>query len=143
MDTPEYPAIDREALTRRLRTHGVTPTSQRLDIARELFEKPAHFSAEDVYERVNGVEAAVSKATIYNTLGLFVAKGLLRQVFVEPGKVIYDTNLDDHDHFYDEDSGTLIDIGSVGIAAAALPPLPSGTALDRVDVIVRIRRSQP
>ncbi len=140
MDTRNDRSTDGESLTRLLRAHGITPTSQRLQVARELFVASAHYSAEEVYERVNGSEAAVSKATIYNTLGLFVAKGLLRQVFVEPGKVIYDTNVQAHDHFYDVESGTLTDIDSVGVALNALPSLPPGTELERVDVIVRVRR---
>ncbi len=129
-------------ITELLRRRQITPTSQRVKIAGTLFAGPAHFCAEDVYARVNEDDAEVSKATVYNTLGLFVAKGLVRQVFVEPGKVFYDSNTQPHHHFYDSGTGELTDIDAVGVALHELPPLPADTELDGVDVIVRIRQRQ-
>ncbi len=129
-----------EAITELLRAHQITPTSQRVKVAGILFAEPAHFCAEQVYVRVNADDAEVSKATVYNTLGLFVARGLVRQVFVEPGKVFYDSNTKPHHHFYDTGSGELTDIDALGVALHELPPLPADTELDSVDVIVRIKR---
>ncbi len=139
----KFQPIGREAITELLRVHGITPTSQRVKIAGILFAERAHFCAEQVYARVNEDDAEVSKATVYNTLGLFVAKGLVRQVFVEPGKVFYDSNAHPHHHFYDTGSGELTDIDALGVALHELPPLPADTELDSVDVIVRIRQRQP
>lgn len=135
-------SADPEAVAELLRVHEITPTSQRLKIAGILFAEPAHFCAEQVYMRVNEEDAEVSKATVYNTLGLFVAKGLVRQVFVEPGKIFYDSNSRPHHHFYDTGSGELMDIDTLGMALHELPPLPADTELDGVDVIIRIKRRQ-
>ncbi|MDH5302441.1 MAG: transcriptional repressor, partial [Gammaproteobacteria bacterium] len=82
----------------------------------------------------------VSKATIYNTLGLFARKGLVKERVVDPTKVYYDTKVTPHQHFYNEDSGELIDINQ------DLPPLtpsqlPEGTRIDSVDVIIRLRNN--
>lgn len=138
----KFQRVEPEAIPELLRVHQITPTSQRVKIAGILCAEAAHLCAEDVYVRVNADDAAVSKATVYNTLGLFVAKGLVRQVFVEPGKVFYDSNTHPHHHFYNTGSGQLTDIDALGVALNDLPPLPVDTELDGVDVIVRIRPRQ-
>ena len=123
-----------------LRNRGVTPTAQRIQIARILFAKPAHFSAEDIYNSVNQLKPRVSKATVYNTLGLFVRKGLIKEVLVDPSRVFYDSNTAPHHHFYDIDTGEIQDITQDQISVNELPKLPSGKCLDSVEVLVRIRK---
>lgn len=122
-----------------LRAHRVTPTAQRMQIAQILFARPAHFTAEDVYLQVNQSKSAVSKATVYNTLGLFVRRGLIKEVLVDPCKVVYDSNTSPHHHFYDIDSGELQDIAQDQITINELPKLPDGKHLDSVEVLVRVR----
>ncbi len=124
-----------------LRSHGVMPTAQRLQIGGMVLTRPTHFSAEQLYEEVNGSGSRVSKATIYNTLGLFVEKGLLRQVLVDPSKVFYDSNMTPHHHFYDVESGRLEDIDASEVRIGALPEPTDGVQIEGVDVIVRIRRT--
>lgn len=123
-----------------LRRQGIQPTSQRLLITRLLFERGTHLSAEDVYRLVNAADRRVSKATVYNTLGLLTEKGVIREVIADPNRVFYDPNTSVHHHFYDAASGELTDIDSAQIQVTQLPPLPAGTDLERVDVIVRLRR---
>jgi len=132
----------KESVSRTLRDHGVIPTAQRVEIGRFVLTRPAHFSADQLYEQVNAAgEARVSKATVYNTLGLFVDKGLLRQVLVDPSKVFYDSNMAPHHHFYDVETGELADIDSSEIQIGALPETGDGVEVEGVDVVVRIRRS--
>jgi len=135
------PDRQNESVSRTLRAHGVTPTTQRVEIGRVVLTRSAHFSAEELYETVNQGGACVSKATVYNTLGLFVEKGLLRQVLVDPSKVFYDSNMAPHHHFYDVDSGELADIDASEIEIGALPATGDGIEVEGVDVVVRIRRS--
>ena len=130
----------RQDLKTYLRDYGVTPTAQRIQIARILFAKPAHFSAEEIYNAVNQLKPRVSKATVYNTLGLFVRKGLIKEVLVDPSKVFYDSNTVPHHHFYDIDTGEIQDIMQDQISVNELPKLPSGKCLDSVEVLVRVRR---
>ena len=82
----------------RLRTHGINPTSQRIEIAQALFLRCEHLSAEEVFALVNGESARVSKATVYNTLGLFAARGLIREVIADPARIFYDPNTAPHHH---------------------------------------------
>jgi len=125
----------------RLKQAGVTPTQQRVEIAQILFARPQHLSAEQVLAIVNSESSLVSKATVYNTLGLFASKGLLSEVIVDPTKVFYDSNTSSHHHFYNVDSGELIDVDSEAVNLSNLPPLPEGTEAEAVDVIIRVRQS--
>lgn len=124
--------------------HGITPTPQRVEIAQVLFAKAQHLSAEQVLGRVNEDRVHVSKATVYNTLGLFARKGLIREVIVDPAKVFYDPTTVPHHHFYNVDTGSLMDIDADTVELKRLPELPQGTTAAGVDVIIRVRsRSTP
>ena len=125
----------------RLRNCDITPTQQRIRLAQILFAKDQHVSAEQLLSIVNKDGGKVSKATIYNTLGLFAQKGLLREVTIDPSKVFYDSNLEKHHHIYHVDTGTLEDIPANEIKISQLPKLPSGAVLEDVDVIIRLRNS--
>ncbi len=122
-----------------LRKRSIHPTSQRVIIARLLFEKCTHLSAEDVFRLVNAENRRVSKATVYNTLGLLAEKGVIREVIADPTRIFYDPNTQPHHHFFNVDSGELTDISAEQISVSNLPPLPLGATLDGVDVIVRLR----
>jgi Fur family iron response transcriptional regulator len=139
MHTHELTIEDIKAM---LREHDVTPTSQRLEIAMIMLTKPQHLSADQVLQEVNRTgDKRVSKATVYNTLGLFADKGLLRQVIVDPSKVFYDSNTGEHHHFYNVDTGQLSDIEQQRLQVGSLPELPKDTVMDGVEVIVRVRQS--
>ena len=122
-----------------MRAKGVNPTQQRIEIAQTLFAKPQHLSADQVMNLVNKQRPLVSKATVYNTLGLFARKGLVREVIVDPAKVFYDPTTDPHYHFYNVDSGELTDVDPERISLMRLPDLPEGTETAGVDVVIRIR----
>jgi Fur family iron response transcriptional regulator len=138
---------DRQALSKhdtagKLKAHDILPTRQRLMIARVLFSRDQHLSAEQVMNHVNGGRDRVSKATVYNTLGLFARNGLVREVIVDPTRVFYDTNTSDHHHFYNIDTGELQDIGVSELSINTLPELPAGTVAEGVDVIIRIGNAE-
>lgn len=124
----------------RLRAAGLRPTRQRLGLVRLLLEGgDRHVSAEQLHAEaaVNGIR--VSLATIYNTLHQFTRAGLLREVVVEAGRSYFDTNTTDHHHFFFADSGQLYDIPGDRVRVSELPEAPTGSVVDRVDVIVRLK----
>ncbi len=133
------PVPTREQIASALRGHGITPTHQRMEIAQVLFTRCEHLCAEQVLAGVNERHAHSSKATVYNTLNLFVEKKLIREVIVDPVRVFYDPNTAPHHHFYNADTGALSDIDAGEIAVARLPALPEGMVTDGVEIIVRIR----
>ena len=123
----------------RLRRVGLRPTRQRLALARLLFDQGnRHVTAEQLHGEASAAAVRVSLATVYNTLHQFTAAGLLNEVVVEPGRSYFDTNVEDHHHFFFEDSGRLQDIPGDTVLVGALPEAPAGTAIRRVDVIIRL-----
>jgi Fur family iron response transcriptional regulator len=135
-------SVVREDIIPMLRERDINPTSQRVEIAFALFSRCAHLSAEDVFEAVNRERSVASKATVYNTLGLYVRKGLVREVIADPARTFYDPNTAPHHHFYDVATGRLTDIDQRDVDISRLPALPEGTELEGVDVIVRLRHTQ-
>jgi len=131
--------LDEDEASRRLRDYDILPTQQRLQIAQVLLTCDQHLSAEQVLELVNASGSRVSKATVYNTLGLFAQKGIVREVNVDPSRVFYDTNNSLHHHFYNVDSGELLDIDPSQMPMDPLPEAPEGSVVESVEVIVRIR----
>jgi Fur family transcriptional regulator, iron response regulator len=126
----------------RLRAAGLRPTRQRVELVGLLFEGgDRHMTAESVHREAEEAGVQVSLATVYNTLHQFTDAGLLRQVVVDSARTYFDTNTGDHQHFFVEDDGELIDIDGHQIEVAGIPEPPKGMAVDRVDVVVRVRRS--
>jgi len=128
-------------LLSRLRNAGLRPTRQRLALARLLFDGgDRHVTAEQLHVEATAADIPVSLATVYNTLHQFTGVGLLREVVVEPGRSYFDTNIDDHHHFYCESTGHLQDIPGAAVTVGQLPNAPEGSEISRVDVIIRVRR---
>ncbi len=135
------PALSEEQVAERLRQYDILPTQQRLQIAQVLLTRDQHVSAEQVLHMVNAAGNSVSKATVYNTLGLFAEKGILRELYVDPSRAFYDTNNSAHHHFYNVDTGELLDIETGQIPVDQLPRAPQGTLVDAVEVIIRLRNA--
>ena len=126
----------------RLREAGLRPTRQRVELAGVLFQSgDRHVTAESLHDEVAQTGVKVSLATVYNTLHQFTEAGLLRQVIVDASRSYFDTNTGDHQHFFVEKEGLLIDIPGESIAVAGVPTPPAGLSVDRVDVVVRVRRN--
>jgi Fur family transcriptional regulator, iron response regulator len=135
--TPDVAICD---VMERLRAAGLRPTRQRLALAKLLFEAgDRHVTAEHLHGEAQASAIRVSLATVYNTLHQFTTVGLLREVVVEPGRSYFDTNTQDHHHFFCESTGHLQDIPGDSVMVGQLPQPPAGAEISRVDVIIRIR----
>lgn len=137
-----FPPLSRDVIPQVLQAHGITPTAQRVQVAAILLERTQHLSADQVIARLCATGAPVSKATVYNALGLFAERGLVREVIVDATKVFYDSNTTQHHHFYNVDDGSLTDIPAAALVMEQLPALPAGTRTDSVDVVVRVRNAR-
>ena len=141
MDHPNPAARDeRKRIQALLASHGVQPTAQRVRIAELLFACDQHLTAEQVIQALGKDGTHVSKATVYNTLNLFAARGLLKALCVNPERGLFDSNVEPHHHFHVEDTGELIDVPPGAVEFAKLPPLPPGTESVSVEVVIRVRR---
>ena len=135
------PSRPTPTVVERLRQAGLRPTRQRVALARLLFDSSdRHVTAEQLHGEALSAAIRVSLATVYNTLHQFTAAGLMREVVVEPGRSYFDTNIDDHHHFFCESTGHLQDIPGELVRVGELPLPPAGAQIQRVDVIIRIRQ---
>ena len=124
---------------KKLRSCGVKPTNQRIEIGMLLFASPRHMSADQIISDLRVAGSRVSKATVYNTLNLFSVQGLTREVSVDPERQFYDSTTAPHHHFYNVDTGELTDIGLDDLQFSQLPSLPAGTEAQDIEVVVRVR----
>lgn len=104
-----------------------------------VLDRPCHFSAEQLLEGLREGEQQVSKATVYNTLSLFSRSGLIREISVDPVRLMYDSNTEPHHHFYNAGTGELTDIGPEELEICRLPALPRTAEAEGVEVLIRIR----
>jgi Fur family transcriptional regulator, iron response regulator len=127
-------------LAERLRAAGLRLTRPRLALARLLLDGGhRHITAEKLRAEAVAAAIPVSLATVYNVLHQFTAAGLLREVVIAPGRSYFDTNIDEHHHFFCESTGVLQDISGQDVAVLGIPVPPPGTEISRVEVIVRLR----
>jgi Fur family transcriptional regulator, iron response regulator len=126
-----------------LKAGGLRPTRQRLALAGLLVGDGLnrHVTAESLFALSSDAGERVSLATVYNTLRAFCEAGLLNEVVVDGSKSYFDTRMDDHPHFYWEDSHTLTDAPADELQIAGLPKAPEGMEVARVDVVIRLRRA--
>jgi Fur family transcriptional regulator, iron response regulator len=124
----------------RLADFGIRATAQRVRIAALLLSSPQHMSAEQILASLRASGARISKATVYNTLNLFAAHGLIRQLSVDGSRAWFDSNIDPHYHFHDLDSGALIDVPVPAVEFSRLPAPPPGTEVAGIDLVIRLRK---
>lgn len=123
-----------------LRDSGLRPTRQRMALGELMFARGhRHISAEQLHEEAVAARVPVSLATVYNTLHQFTGAGLLREVAIDGTKTYFDTNVDDHHHFFVEGDNIVYDIPGSGVGISQIPEAPEGMEIVRVDVVVRVR----
>ena len=123
----------------KLRSSGLRPTNQRVEISRFLFnrKKTFHFTVEELKNSMNSKRSKkISTATFYNTVHALKSAGHLQEFSLENNISYYDTNISSHHHFYD--SGKLIDIKKKDINFKKLPVPPSGKRIKNVEVVIKL-----
>lgn len=128
-------------LIARLRGHGIQPTAQRLAVASFVLSTGDHPTAEEVWTRVRKGFPTLSRATVYNTLNLFVEKGLLRAQTIREGAVVFEPRTDRHHHFVDLDTGVVHDVPWQAVTVSGTRSLGAYEVVD-YQVIMRGRRRQ-
>lgn len=131
--------MSRPDILKKLEQHGVAPTSQRLEVASVLLDRPQHLSADQILDRLRQAGSRVSKATVYNTLKLFGERGLVKELTIDPDRRYYDSTTHAHHHFFHVGTGELSDIPEDQVEILKLPPLPAGTEQESVEVLIRLR----
>ena len=127
---------------KKLRSSGLRPTKQRVEIAKFLFErdKTLHFTVESLDKLLaKKTTSRFALATIYNTVHAFKKAGHLREVDVRGNKTYFDTNITNHHHFYDNETSELIDIDANEVIIQKIPKAPNGKKIKNVEVFINLK----
>ena len=130
--------LERSDVVSMLQHYKISPTRQRVEIAEFLFQRPQHLSAEKILDGVTQEGNRVSRATVYNTMGLFSNKGVVREVLIDRERVFYDSNPKVHQHLYNVDTGELTDIYDAEVDMIAEPELAEGLRIVDTDVVFKV-----
>ena len=128
-------------VVRQLREHGIQPTAQRVAVAQYILDTEDHPSADQVFARVRKGFPMLSRATVYNTLNLFVKKGLLREFILAEGRIVFDPKTERHHHFIDEGSGQIHDVAWESLQVVKVESLP-GFDVREYQVVMRGRKAR-
>ena len=129
-------------ILKKLRSSGLRPTKQRVEIAKFLFErdKTFHFTVESLNKLlIKKSTSRIALATVYNTVHAFKAAGHLSEVEVRGKKTYFDTNISNHHHFYDSENSELIDIDANEVVIQKLPKAPNGKKIKNVEVFINLK----
>ena len=118
---------------------NVTPTKQRVDLAKLIFSKKQHFTATDLISVADKKNLNISMATIYNTLSLLESKGMLKTINIENDLKFYDTNLENHHHLYNTTMSTLTDIDHDQVVFSDFPELPKNLQIESTEVLIKVK----
>ena len=118
---------------------NVTPTKQRLDLAKLISAKKQHFTAVDLISLANKNGLNISMATVYNTLSLLEDKGMLKTINIDNELKFYDTNLENHHHLYNTTMSTLTDIAHDRVTFAELPELPKTLEIESTELLIKVK----
>jgi Fur family transcriptional regulator, peroxide stress response regulator len=100
-------------LQKQLEAKGVKASYHRLKILDYLDRHRTHPTVDIIYSALQKELPTISKTTIYNSLNLFLEKGLISNLTISGNDVRYDYKTKDHSHFQCKKCGQVIDIEEV------------------------------
>ena len=121
---------------------GIQPSAHRVAVAQYVLTTEEHPSAERVWTRVKARFPMISRATVYNTLNLFVERELLRELHLAADSVVFDPNTDRHHHFIDEDDGRIYDVPWTEVEVCNISQL-QGYEVHDYQVVMRGKKTRP
>ena len=131
--------VSHQDLIEKLERAGIRPSAQRVAIAAYVLSTEDHPSADEVWNRVKAEFPMVSRATVYNTLQLFREHGLVQQLVLAEGSVVFDPKVEPHHHFVDDATGAIHDIPWTALRVGKVDELEGVDVRDYM-VVVRGRK---
>ena len=125
----------------KLRSSGLRPTKQRIEICKLLFDRKStfHFTINDLSNSLSKITSEkISLATIYNTIHSFKEKGYLKEISINSDKTYFDTNISNHHHFFDESSKELIDLNDEDLGKVKIKKKLRGKKIKSIEVLVKV-----
>jgi Fur family peroxide stress response transcriptional regulator len=132
------PGVENRPFRELCADHGLTATHQRQVLYQVMQTMPGHPSPEEVYARVKKRIPAISLATVYKNIHLFIESGVLKEVSLHHGSLRVEMNSHVHHHMVCSHCKSITDIEEKDLGV--LPKrrgLPGGFQVERyaIDVI--------
>ena len=128
----------------KLRSSGLRPTMQRIEICKLLFDRKEtfHFTINDLSKILKkGTNEKISLATIYNTVHSFKKKGYLKEISINSDKSYFDTNTSNHHHFIDENTNEIVDINTNDVSSIKIKKSLPGKKVKSIEVLVKLENN--
>ena len=135
---------NKDIFVEKLRSSGLRPTKQRIEISKLLFDRKNtfHFSIDYLNNLLKKKsEEKISLATIYNTVHAFKRKGYLKEISINSNKSYFDTNITNHHHFFNENTEELIDLKDEDVSNIKIKKVIPGKKIKSIEVLVKIANS--
>ena len=132
---------NKDVFVEKLRSSGLRPTKQRIQISELLFDRKNtfHFSIDHLNNLLKKkTKKKVSLATIYNTVHAFKKKGYLKEISINSEQSYFDTNVTNHHHFFDEDTNELIDCDSNDIDSVNIKKNITGKKINSIEILIKV-----
>ena len=132
---------NKDTFVKKLRSSGLRPTKQRLEICKILYDrkKTFHFTIEELSKIIKkNSKESISLATIYNTVHAFKNQNYLKEISINSNKSYFDTNVSTHHHFFNENTHELIDLKNTDVGAIKIKKKIPGKKIKSVEVLVKI-----
>ena len=133
--------INNDIFIEKLRSSGLRPTKQRIEICKLLFNRKDtfHFTVNHLNNILDkNSRKKISLATVYNTVHALKKKGHLREISINSDKTYFDTNVTSHHHFFDENTNMLIDLKDDEVSPISIKKKILGKKIKSVEVLVKI-----
>ncbi len=92
-----------------LQEHGIRPSLTRVMIYDYLREHRTHPTADEIYTALSPNAPTLSKTTVYNTMKLLSAEGVIKTITIEEQQARFDACIDTHGHFLCKECGKVFD----------------------------------
>ena len=128
----------------KLRSSGLRPTKQRIEICKLLFDrkKTFHFTISDLSKLlIKKTTTKISLATLYNTVVSFKKKGYLKEISINSEKSYFDTNTSNHHHFIDDKTNEIVDLHIDDISKIKIKKNLPGKKIKSIEVLVKLENN--
>jgi len=135
---------NKDTFIKKLRSSGLRPTRQRIEICRALYnrKKTFHFTINDLAKILKSKSnEKISLATIYNTVCAFKNRNYLKEISINSNKSYFDTNVSNHHHFFNESTDELIDLKNEDVGNIKIKKKISGKKIKSIEVLVKLKNS--
>jgi len=92
-----------------LKKHDIRPSNIRIKVLKFLLKNRIHPTVEDIYKSLIEEIPTLSKTSVYNTLNLFLEKGIVVGIALDQKELRYDINTNFHGHFKCNKCGIIYD----------------------------------